>query len=110
MSQSLILTHDVLSEGNLGNITLTMFIDILEIIGAMENIQLGQSCSINEIKYFKALFKEFYNVFALSYEEMLGIDLSIVVHEIKTYPDAKPVFQKLCPMHPRKTVTIKDEV
>ena len=30
MSQSTILTHDVLSEGNFGNITLTMFIDISE--------------------------------------------------------------------------------
>ena len=44
------------------------------------------------------------------YEEMFGIDPSIVVHDIKTYPIAKPVRQKLCQVHPRKVVAIKVEV
>jgi len=38
------------------------------------------------------------------------IDPEIVVHEIKTYPDAKPVQQRLRPVHPRKEVAIKLEV
>lgn len=91
MSQSLILTHDVLSKGNLGNITLSMFINISEKLRVVENIQLGQSCSLNEIKAYMTLFKEFCDVFAWNYEEMPGIDPSIIVHEIKTYPDAKHV-------------------
>ena len=33
-----------------------------------------------------ALFKKLKDVFAWTYEEILGIDPSIVVHEIKTYP------------------------
>ena len=41
---------------------------------------------------------------------MLGIDPSIVVHEIKTYPMAKPIKQKLRQVHPRKAATIKSEV
>lgn len=41
---------------------------------------------------------------------MCGIDSSIVVHEIPTYPDSKPIFQRLCPMHPRKDAAIKGEV
>eukprot|EP00253_Pinus_taeda_P013202 PITA_13202 len=41
---------------------------------------------------------------------MPGIDPSIVVHEIKTYPDAKPVWQQLRQIHPRKATTIKTEV
>jgi hypothetical protein len=41
---------------------------------------------------------------------MLGIDLDIVVHEIKTYPNAKPIWQRLRPFHPRKVTTIKLEV
>ena len=45
----------------------------------------------DEIQTYKALFQEFHDVFAWSYEEMPGIDPAIVVHEIKTYPDAKPV-------------------
>lgn len=87
-----------------------MFIDISEKLGVMENIQLSQSCSLNKIKAYTTLFKEFCYVFTWSYEEMPGIDPSIVVHEIKTYDDAKPVHQKLRPMHPHKTVEIKVEV
>ena len=41
---------------------------------------------------------------------MPGIDPSIVVHEIKTYPTAKPVRKKMRQVHPRKAVAIKDEI
>ena len=41
---------------------------------------------------------------------MPGIDPSIVVHEIKTYPTAKPVRQKLRQVHPRKATAIKAEI
>ena len=41
---------------------------------------------------------------------MSGIDPSIVVHEIKTYPTTKPVKQKLRQVHPRKAATIKAEI
>ena len=107
MSQSPILTHDVLSKGNFGNITLDMFIDISGKPGIMEHIQLNQSCILEDINAYMALFKEFYNVFIWSYEEIPGIDSSIIVHEIKTYPDAKTVRQKLRPGHPRNIVVIR---
>ena len=41
---------------------------------------------------------------------MSGIDLDIVIHEINTYPDAKPIWQRLHLVHPRKEATIKIEV
>ena len=41
---------------------------------------------------------------------MLGIDPSIVVHEIKTYPTVKPVRQRLRQVHPRKAAAIKAEI
>jgi hypothetical protein len=41
---------------------------------------------------------------------MPGVDPKIVIHEIKTHPYAKPVRQRLRPVHPRKAVTIKLEV
>ena len=41
---------------------------------------------------------------------MPDIDPSIVVHEIITYPGAKPVHQRLRPVHPRKVAAIKAEV
>ena len=41
---------------------------------------------------------------------MSGIDSSIVVHEIKTYPMARPVKQKLRQVYPLKAAAIKAEV
>lgn len=85
-------------------------IDISVKPGIIENIHIGASCTDNEIQIYKALFQEFYDVFAWSYEEMPEIDPSIVVHEIKTYLDAKPDRQRLRQIHPRKVVAIKAEV
>ena len=41
---------------------------------------------------------------------MPGIDPSIVEHEIWTYPNAKPIRQKLIPVNPRKAAAMKAEV
>ena len=41
---------------------------------------------------------------------MPGIDPSIIEHKIQTYPDAKPVQQKLRPINLRKAATVKAEV
>ena len=41
---------------------------------------------------------------------MPGIDPFIVVQEIKNYPDAKRVRQKIRQVHSRKEVAIKEEV
>jgi hypothetical protein len=41
---------------------------------------------------------------------MPGSDPAIVIHEIKIYPDAKPIWQRLHPVHPRKAAAIKLEV
>jgi len=69
-----------------------------------------EHCSPREIKLYTDLFKEFCDVFSWSYEEMPGIDPKIVEHEITTYPDAKPVQQKLHLVNPRKAAAIKVEV
>ena len=108
--QTPILTHEVLSEGNLSNITQTMPIDISVKPRVVENIHVGVTCSPEEIQVYTNLFREFKDVFMWSYEEMPGIDPSIVMHEIPTYPGAKPVRQCLRPVHPRKAATIKAEV
>jgi hypothetical protein len=41
---------------------------------------------------------------------MPGIDPHIVEHEIRTYPDAKPVRQRLRVVNPRKALATKVEV
>jgi len=96
-------------EQNLGNISTTIPVDISMKPGITENIHIGASCSLEEIQTYKTLFQEFHDIFSWSYEEMPGIDPIIDVHEIKTYPDAKPVRQLLHLIHPRKVVTIKTE-
>ena len=59
---------------------------------------------------YTSLFKEFRDIFAWSYEEIPGIDPSIVKNEIRTYPDSKPVRQNLRPVNLRKEAVVKDEV
>ena len=71
---------------------------------------IGADCSPDEIREYTELFKEFQDVFAWSYEEMLGIDPCIVEHEIKTYLNVKPIRQCLRAMNPRKAPTIKAKI
>ena len=40
-----------------------------------------------------ALLKEYMDVFAWSYQEMLGLSPSLVMHKLKMDPNAKPVKQ-----------------
>jgi hypothetical protein len=89
--QSPILTQDTLSEGNMGNISTMIIIDISIKEGVVENINLGANYTLEEVVSYTTLFKELCDVFAWSYEKMPGIDPSIILHEIKTYPGAKPV-------------------
>jgi hypothetical protein len=77
-------TRDVFAEGNLSKISPTMLVDISVKPGIVENVHIGASCSPTEIITYTSLFKEFRDIFAWSYEEMSGIDLAIVVHEINT--------------------------
>ena len=89
--QSPILTCNVESKGNLCNITKTMPVEISVKPWISEKIYIGQNSSPEEVQSYTTLFKEFSDVFAWTYEEIPGIDPSIVVHEIKTYLGAKPV-------------------
>jgi hypothetical protein len=107
---NLLATHEIYDEGNMATIAETIPINISRNPGVMENVFVGADFSPKEIQIYTDLFKEFHDVFSWSYEEMPGIDPKIVEHEITTYPDAKPVRQKLCPFNPKKVVAIKIEV
>ena len=97
-------------EGNMGNLTKTILIDISVKTGIVENIHIGADCNPEEIARFTSLFKEFRDVFAWSYEEIPDIDPSIFKHEINIYDNAKPVRQRLRHVHPCKAAAIKIEV
>ena len=73
----------VFSEGNMANISATIPINISMNLDVVENIYIGPNCSPKEIAIYTTLFKEFWDIFAWSYEEMPGIDPSIVQHEIR---------------------------
>jgi hypothetical protein len=107
---NLLATQEIYGEGNMATIAATIPINISRNPGVMENVFVGAECSPEEIQIYTALFKEFCVVFSWSYEEMQGSDPKIVEHEITTYPNAKPVRQKLFPVNPKKAATIKIEV
>lgn len=103
-------TKPMFVEGNLSNISTTIPINISSNPNVTENILIGADCSPDEIHVYMALFKEYRSIFAWTYEEMPGIDRWIVEHEIRTYPNVKPVRQKLRAVNPRKAPAIKAKI
>lgn len=88
---SQIPTLGVFEEGNMDTISPYIHIDISLTLGVIENISVQASCSPTEITYFKHLFQEFWDIFAWSYNKMLGIDPTTIEHHIYTWPDAPPI-------------------
>jgi hypothetical protein len=88
---NLLATQEIHAEGNMETIVETIPINISQNPAIVENVFIRVDCSLEEIQIYTDLFEEFYDIFAWSYEEILGIDPKIVEHEITTYPDAKPV-------------------
>ena len=72
----------IFAEGNMANISTTIPINISANPNVVENVHIDANFSSEEIAIYTALFKEFCNVVAWSYEDMPGIDPSIVEHEI----------------------------
>ena len=85
----------VFAKGNMENISTIIPVNISEKNNVMENIHINVSYSLEDVSIYTSLFKEFHDVFSRSYEEMLGIDPSIVEHEIHTYLNVKLVQQKI---------------
>ena len=56
------------------------------------------------------LLKEFADVFAWSYQDMPGLDTSIVEHRLPLKPECPPVKQKLRRSRPELALQIKEEV
>ena len=54
----------------MANLSPTIPINISRDPGKVENVYIGASCSLDEIKEYTELFKEFHDIFACSYEEM----------------------------------------
>ena len=57
-----------------------------------------------------ALLKEFWDVFAWSYEDMQGLDPQLYQHQIHLSKDTKPVAQRSYCMNPNYATKVKDEI
>lgn len=102
-------TH-IFVEGNMDNILETILVNISKNPKVIENIFMKVECSLEEIKIYTNLFEDFIDVFAWTYQEILGIDPSILQHEINIYKNAKHVCRKIWPVNPRKVVAIEAKV
>ena len=99
-----------MADGNMENISPTIPINISRDPGRIENVYIGAECFHANTQEYIELFKEIRDIFAWSYDEIIGINPRIIEHEINTYPNVKPVRQRLRAVNPRKAPMIKAEI
>ena len=56
------------------------------------------------------LLQDYNDVFAWSYQDMLGLDTDIVVHRLSLKEECAPIKQKLKLVKPKMLLKIKEEV
>ena len=62
-------------------------------------VPISASLSASERTQLVALLKEYQDVFAWQYNEMLGIDPTLFAHSLNVEPGAKPVVQPMRTFH-----------
>ena len=65
-----------------------------------KEIRIGSSLSPDERSRLIDLLRSYLDVFSWSYEDMSGLDPTIVQHHLPILPHARPVKQKLRRLHP----------
>ncbi|RVW75857.1 Retrovirus-related Pol polyprotein from transposon 297 [Vitis vinifera] len=73
-------------------------------------LKIGSPLSTDERDRLIHLLRSYLDVFAWSYEDMPGLDPSIVQHHLPTLPHARPVKQKLRRLHLRWSLQVKEEI
>ena len=73
-------------------------------------IRIGSSLSPDERSGLIDLLRSYLDVFAWSYEDMSGLDPTIVQHHLPILPHARPVKQKLRRLYPRWSLQVKEEI
>ena len=73
-------------------------------------IRIGSSLSPNERSRLIDLLRSYLDVFAWSYDDMPGLNLTIVQHHLPILPHARPVKHKLRRLHPRWSLQVKEEI
>uniref|UniRef100_A0A2N9EI75 Uncharacterized protein n=1 Tax=Fagus sylvatica TaxID=28930 RepID=A0A2N9EI75_FAGSY len=73
-------------------------------------VSISASLSASERTQLVALLKEYQDIFAWQYNEMPGIDPTLVAHSLNIEPGAKPVVQPMRTFHPEVEAQISQEV
>ena len=75
-----------------------------------KEIKIGAWLDTIEKTKLVGLLRAYVDVFAWSYQDMPGLDTSIVEHRLPLKPECPPVKQKLRRTHPDMSLKIKEEV
>jgi hypothetical protein len=73
-------------------------------------VSISASLSVEERMHLVELLKEYQDVFAWQYDEMLGIDPKLVAHSLNVEPGTRPVVQPMRTFHPEVEAQITQEV
>ena len=73
-------------------------------------MKIGTTLSSATKKELIDLLQDYSDVFAWSYQDMLGLDTDIVVHRLPLREECMPVKQKLRKVKPEMLLKIKEEV
>ena len=73
-------------------------------------IRIDSSLSPDKRSGLIDLFRSYLDVFAWSYEDMPGLDPTIVQHHLPILPHARSAKQKLRRLHPRWSLQVKEEI
>eukprot|EP00261_Vitis_vinifera_P024444 XP_010656732.1 PREDICTED: uncharacterized protein LOC104880757 [Vitis vinifera] len=73
-------------------------------------IRIDSSLSPDERSRLIDLLRSYLDVFAWSYEDMPGLNPSIVQHRLPILPHARPVKQKLRRLHPQWSLQVKEKI
>ena len=73
-------------------------------------IRIGSSLSRDERSKLIDVLRSYLDVFAWLYEDMPGLDPTVVQHHLPILPHVRPVKQKLRRLHPRWSLQVKEEI
>ena len=116
VNETVELEHDILealnreSEGSKPNIEETEVINLANEGENEKPVKIGVNFPKDLKPELIVLLKEFIEIFAWSYQDMLGLDTKIVVHKIQVKLECPPVQQALWRMRSENILKIKEEV
>ena len=73
-------------------------------------LRIGYSLSLDERSRLINLLRSYLDVFAWSYEDMSGLDPTIVKHHLPILPHARLIKQILRRLHPRWSLQVKEKI